>query len=317
MVDLGKRRVRSSLFDLIRYLRKERPDVVLSAMDHANMMAIWAKYLSGAKTRIVVSIHNNMSRVVENTRNRRDKLRPFLSRYFYPKVDAVIAVSNGVANDIVKLTGLSWDSINVIYNPVVTPELFEMAREPVNYPWFKSGKPPVILGVGRLTMQKDFSILIRAFALVRKKMPARLMILGEGEERPKLEAVVRELNLGNDVALPGFVENPYKYIKRAAVFVLSSRWEGFGNVLVEALALGTPVVSTDCPSGPREILEGGKWGCLVPVGNVEAMAQSIQAALEEGVPIEVPLDSYNLDNVVNKYLEILGISPKSLNDSIR
>jgi glycosyltransferase involved in cell wall biosynthesis len=186
-----------------------------------------------------------------------------------------------VANDLAETTGIQRDKIKVVYNPVVSSELFSKSEEPLDHPWFSSGEPPVVLAVGRLTEAKDFPVLIRAFALVRKERPARLIILGEGAERPKLEALVRELGLNEDVIMPGFVDNPYKYMRNATVFVLSSAWEGFGVVLVEAMALGTAIVSTDCPNGPAEILEGGKWGDLVTVGDWRALASAILKRLEQ------------------------------------
>ena len=178
--------------------------------------------------------------------------------------------------------------------------------EPFDHPWFAPGAPPVILGAGRLTEQKDFPTLIRAFALVRKKHPARLMILGEGEERSKLETLVQELGLEKEVSLPGFVDNPYKYMKRAAVFVLSSRWEGFPNVLVEAMALGTPVVSTDCPNGPAEILENGKWGELVPVGETQSLASAVLRTLDRVDVVRVKgaaerADQFRVESIIREY----------------
>jgi len=308
VVDLGAPRVLASLPGLVRYLRQERPKALLSALDHANVVALWARKLAGVPARVVVSVHNTLSRSTTNARNLRDRLIPRWIRAFYPWAHAVVAVSQGVAEDLVRITGLPKEKVRAIYNPVVTPELFAKAEEPLEHPWFVSGEPPVVLGVGRLTLQKDFTTLIRAFALVRKECPARLMILGEGEDRTKLEALVRELGLVEDVALPGFVENPYKYMKRARVFVLSSKWEGFGNVLVEAMALGTPVVSTDCPSGPSEILEGGKWGRLVSVGDVEALARAIVAGLDEerGRATE-RARFFGLKEIVENYAEVLGL----------
>ena len=187
--------------------------------------------------------------------------------------------------------------------------LFAKSEEALDHPWFLPGEPPVILGVGRLTQAKDFPTLIRAFALVRKKHPARLMILGEGEERSKLETLVQELGLEKEVSLPGFVDNPYKYMKRAAVFVLSSKWEGFGNVLVEAMALGTPVVSTNCPSGPAEILENGRWGRLVPVGDVYALAEAIIETLDEEHHPDVAnrAKDFAVELAVEKYINVLGV----------
>ena len=311
VVDLGAQRVLHSLPGLVRYLREERPQAMLSALNHANIVAIWAKLLARVKTRLVVSERTTLSRSTENASSIRVKFIPFLVKAFYPYADVVVAVSRGVAEDLIARIGLTAEKIKVIYNPVVTPELFTKAEEPLDHPWFRPGEPPVILGVGRLTKPQDFPTLIRAFALVRKKRPARLMILGEGEERPNLEALVRELGLEREVALPGFVENPYKYMKRAAVFVLSSRWEGLPNALIEALAVGTPVVATDCPGGSKEILEGGKWGRLVPVGDVEALADAIVDILSNselhGETTEQILQRFDLDYIITKYLKVMRL----------
>lgn len=309
VVDLGVSRILASLPGLVRYLRRERPKALLSALDHANVVALWAREFAGVPVQVVVSVHSTPSRATANARSLRARLMPLWVRTFYPWAHAVVAVSQGVAEDLLRMTGLPLENVRVIYNPVVTPELFIKAEEPVEHPWFSPGESPVILGVGRLTAAKDYPTLIRAFALVRKERPARLMILGEGEERPKLEAIVRDMGLERDVALPGFVENPYKYMRRAGVFVLSSSWEGFGNVLVEAMAVGTPVVSTDCPSGPAEILEGGKWGRLVPVGDQEALAFAILAWLDEkrGRAAE-RVRFFVLEEIAEQYAEILGVA---------
>jgi glycosyltransferase involved in cell wall biosynthesis len=172
------------------------------------------------------------------------------------------------------------------------------------------GAPPVILAVGRLTLQKDFPTLIRAFARLRARRSARLVILGEGELRDELEALVAELGLTADVALPGFVDNPFSWMRGSALFVLSSAWEGFGNVLVEAMACGTPVVSTDCPSGPAEILENGKWGRLAAVGDAEALARAIAEALDDPNPPDVRARAafFSVERSVDAYLAILGVS---------
>lgn len=307
VIDLKSPRVLYSLPGLIRYLRQERPHALLSALDHANIVALWAKKLSRVPIRVVVSVHSTLSRASTNATSIRARLIPSWARIFYPWADAVVAVSKGVADDLIKLTELPQEKVHVIYNPVVTPELFAKADEPLDHPWFEPSEPPVILSVGRLTPAKDYSTLIKAFALVRKEMPARLMILGEGEERPKLEALIRDLGLEKDVALPGFVNNPYKYMKHAAVFVLSSQWEGLPTVLIEALALGIPVVSTDCPSGPAEILNNGEYGRLVTVGNEKELAQNIKATICEGKK-KIVTDSYKLfqlDTVLYQYEEVL------------
>lgn len=308
VVDLGAKRVLCSLPGLVRYLRRERPNVMLSAMDHANLVALCAKKLAGVSTRVVVSVHCTPSLEIANMQGFRARLMPHLEKLFYPWANTVVAVSEGVADDLVQLTGLLRNKLRVIYNPTITPELLSRAEEPLVHPWFQPGEPPVILGAGRLTASKDFLMMIQAFALVRRERPARLIILGEGEERPRLEALVQELRLGQDVALPGFVNNPYKYMKHAGIFVLSSKYEGFGLVLVEAMTCGTPVVATNCPSGPAEILKGGKWGRLVPVGNADALAQAILRTLE--APISVGIDNnetYTLDYAVARYAEVMEI----------
>jgi glycosyltransferase involved in cell wall biosynthesis len=310
VVDLGARRVLYSLPGLVRYLRRERPQAMLSALNYANIVAIWAKLLVRVQTHLVVSEHNTLSCSTQNASSVRVKLLPLLIKIFYPYADAVVAVSHGVAEDLITMTGLPMEKVKVIYNPVITPELFAKAEEPLDHPWFRPGEPPVVLGVGRLTKQKDFPTLIRAFALVRKERPARLMILGEGEERPKLETLARELGIEEDFVLPGFVENPYKYMKRASAFVLSSRWEGLPAVLIEALALGVPVISTNCPSGPAEILEHGKWGCLVPVGEPHLLARAILEILQNDVRIpshKTAWERFSKENAVIAYLQVLGI----------
>jgi glycosyltransferase involved in cell wall biosynthesis len=307
VIDLKAPRVLASLPGLVRYLRRERPAALLSAMDHANVVALWARRFSGVSTRVVVSIHTTTSLALQNSRQIKARLTPYLARCFYSDADAIVAVSKGVAEDLVRITGMPAARIHVIYNPVVTPEVFARAKEPVEHPWFDAGQPPVILGVGRLTKPKDFPTLMRAFALVRRERPARLMILGEGEERPRLEALIKELGLEDDVALPGFVDNPYAYMARAAVFVLSSAWEGLPTVLVEAMACGCPVVSTDCPSGPAEILEGGKYGPLVPVGDAVGLSHKILTVLNTRINQSEPESwiRFSLDTATKKYSRVL------------
>lgn len=312
VVALKTRRVLYSLPGLVCYLRRERPVAMLSTLSHANIIALWARQIARVPMCLVVREATTVGISASNAPMLRGRWMPLLMRLFYRWADSVVAVSQGVAEDLIKNIKVPPEKVYVIYNPVVTPELLGKAEEPVEHPWFAPGEPPVILGCGRLTEAKDFPTLIRAFALVRKETPCRLVILGEGEERPKLEALVRELGLEEGVDLPGFVENPYKYMKRAQVFVLSSRWEGLPSTLIQALALGVPVVSTDCPSGPAEILEGGKWGQLVPVGDQRALAYAILASLSEARGLdsskgrEYLVDSkFGLNRVVSQYLGVL------------
>jgi len=310
IVDLGANRLLFSIPGLVNYLRQNQPQALLSAMHDINLVALWARRLAGVSTRVVVSVHNTISQESQNSTQLKRRIAPYLARWFYPWADAVITVSQGAAEDFESL-GLSSKYLRVIYNPVVTPELFQKTLEPLEHPWFTSDSPPVILAVGRLEAQKDFPTLIKAFAEVRQQRPARLMILGEGQDRPVLEALVQELGLESDVALPGFVDNPYTYMAKAGVFVLSSLFEGLPTVLIEAMAGGTPVVSTDCKSGPAEILDHGKHGKLVPVGDIKGIAQAIVYTLEEPqepVLLQQRAADFSLDKAVSQYLQVLQIS---------
>jgi len=291
-------------------LRRERPRYLLAANTYANVIAVLAKKLARVQTRTVISEHIILSISIHNSENVRGKYLPLLAKRIYPWADEIVAVSEGVADDLADTLGLSRNRIQVIYNPVVTPEFFEKTREVLEHPWFQPGEPPVILGVGRLTKQKDFPTLIRAFALVRKRHPCRLVILGEGEERFKLEALISELGISENVDMPGFVDNPYKYMAHAAVFALSSIWEGLPTVLIEALACGTRIISTDCPpSSPRKILGEGRYGTLVPVGDIDALANALLGTLtkEHNVSTTPPAAwlPFTLEAVLPSYINVL------------
>ena len=308
IIDLKGSRVITSLFRLAGYLRKEKPVSLLSAMDHANVIAILARWIAGVSTRIVVSVHSTLSVEVEKAKSWRGKIMPWFINKTYPKADAIIAVSTGVAEDLNQETQLPLQAIKVIYNPVVTSELQQKKQEALNHPWFKENQPPVLLAVGRLSEQKDFTTLLNAFAIIRKKSECRLIILGEGEQRKQLEALVDHLQLNDDVQMPGFVKNPYAYMAQADVFILSSAWEGLVTVLIEALACGTPVVSTDCPSGSSEILEAGKYGRLVPVGDARALAEAVITTMEENVDpnrLIARANDFTQETSVTQYLAVL------------
>ena len=281
IVNLKCTRVLASLPRLVGYLRKKRPSGLLSAMTHANITALWAKRMAGVSTRIVVSERNTLSRASRSSPLRRQRLMPYLAKRFYPWADHIVAVSRGVADDLAEVANLPKDRITVIYNPLVSDALTKKAKEPPDHPWFEADQAPVILGTGRLILQKDFPTLIKAFAKVRNTHRANLVILGEGTERMRLQRLVEVLGLCEYVSMPGFVGNPLAYMARAAVVVLPSAWEGFPAVLVEAMACGTPVVSTDCQSGPAEILENGKHGPLVPVGDIDGLASAITKTLDK------------------------------------
>lgn len=315
-VPLGRGRLFFAVWPLARYLQRHRPDILWSNMTEANIIAILACMLSRTKSWLIISEHSTLSVRIKHVK--RKKTLPLLVRLLYPLANRIHAVSAGVADDLANVSGVLREKIHVIYNPVLTSSFYRKAQESLEHPWFMPGAPPVVLGVGRLVAEKDFSTLIQAFTLVRQKREARLVILGEGEERPKLEKMVRNLGIEKYVDMPGFVENPFKYMKHADVFVLSSVWEGFGNVLVEAMALGTPVISTNCPSGPAEILEGGKWGELVPVGDVESLAKVLLKVLDQKNEAIIKgaierAKQFSVERIVKKYINELF--PSSFNQS--
>jgi glycosyltransferase involved in cell wall biosynthesis len=307
VVDLRAPRVLRSLGPLTGYLRRERPRVLVSSMSHANLVALWASRLSARATPVVVTVHNTMSQSRADQGRVAALLWPHLLRTFYPWAASVVAVSRGAADDLATSSGLPRGRVEVVYNPVITPAMMAVARQRPDHPWLAPGQPPVILGVGRLTRQKDFPTLLRAFAAVRRQRAARLIILGEGDERPGLESLAAQLGVTPDVALPGFRDNAMAFMAASAVFVLSSAWEGLPTVLIEALAAGCRVVSTDCPSGPREILQDGRLGALVPVGDWAAMGDAIVSALDRpGDPVPPDaLHAFTLDAAVDHYLRLI------------
>lgn len=307
VVDLHARRVLTSLPGLVRYLRRERPSVMLSALNHANVIAVLARSLSAVRTRLVVSERNHFS--ASGYHGKRwivRQMRRFMA-WAYPHADGVVVVSKGVGDDLVQCIGLNESAISVVYNPIDVDVVAQRSREDVSHPWLQPGELPVVVAIGRLTPQKDFPTLLRAFARLRQTQCARLLILGEGELRPQLETLVAELGLQDHAGLPGFADNPFAYLSRSALFVLSSAWEGLPNVLIQAMACGTPVVSTACPSGPEEILEHGRWGRLVPVGDEVALAEAMAAALQQEAHPDVAARAaeFGVDRAVDGYLRVM------------
>lgn len=294
---------------LANYLREKQPQALLSALHYTNEIAILAKQIARVPTRIVVSEHNTISKSLTIKNKFKKFLTPQLVKYLYPLADGIVAVSHGVAEDLADTTGLSLKRIQTIYNPVVNSELLEKAGEKIDHPWFISSEIPVILGVGKLEAQKNFPNLIHAFDRVRKVKPAKLAILGWGPDREQLEALIKDLGLEADAALLGYVNNPYPYMARAKVFVLSSAWEGLPTVLIEAMATGTPVVSTNCKSGPEEILDNGKYGWLEPVDDSHALADSILKVLSGQTKSIDPswLDQFKSETIISQYLNILKV----------
>ena len=290
-------------------LRQEAPDIVLCDANREKKCRtlLLAKWLARSSAKIVFRLGTPHSRIAAQ--------RNWLNAFFYrmsvrrtfSRADFVIANSPGVSKDLLQMTGLAPERTQVIKNSTISPALYAMADKNLEDPWFEDSGIPVVIGIGRLRKAKDFEVLIKAFAIVRAQRDCRLAILGEGGERPPLEALIKKLGLEGAVKLYGHVKNPFVYLRRAALFVLSSRFEGSPNVLIEAMALGVPVVATDCLSGPREILADGKYGPLVAVGDHLSLAQAILATLDHHPPASVLQQSvaeYNADEVAARYVAV-------------
>lgn len=306
LFELGAGRTIASVPKLAQYLRRRRPRALLSALNHANLTAVWSAQLARFPGRLVLAEHHNLKMasgsLVEGT------VLPGLMSKAYKRADAVVTVSQGVKVSLLEKTRLSEDLVKVIYNPVLSEGTRESGFEPVDHPFFDDPNTPVILGAGRLTRVKNFGNLINAFAQIHEIRESRLVIIGEGEERQELESLISSLNLQSVTSLPGFVGNPHGFYSRASVFVLSSDFEALPTVLIEALAAGAPVVATDCPSGPREILSDGKYGALVPIADPDALAEAIDRVLTEPPPPvdQAWLEQFTIEHATKRYMELLG-----------
>jgi len=302
IVRLGVRHSLLAVPAIARYLREARPEALLAA--------VLARWLTGAPTRVVVRLGTTLSEAIKDRNPLLRWLRFLPIRLLYPRADAMVAVSSGVADDVRATARVRADRIHVVRNPVITPDIERQAAEAVAHAWLVDAQVPVVLGVGRLTRQKDFPTLIRAFAKVRRQRPIRLIVLGEGRDRAALERLAEQEGVGADVDLPGFQANPYAWLARSSLFVLSSAWEGSPNALTEAMALGVPVVSTDCRSGPRELLDGGRYGPLVPVGDADALAVAMRETLDHPLPPETlraAVRDYEAGTSARHYLQVLGL----------
>ena len=308
LIDLGANRALGALPRLIKYLQKNNPSILISGQTHINAIAILARWLSKVDTKLIVTEQNDLLQALKIDQNIKEKFRPYIVRYLYPYAENIVAISEGVAEDLKTISDGKIKQIIVINNPIDITDIQQKAEASIQHPWFFQKKIPVILAVGRLVKQKDFITLLNAFALVRNKMPVRLIILGEGEERAVLENLSKNLGISQDVCLPGFADNPFSYMSHADVFVLSSIWEGFANVLAEALACNLAVVATDCRSGPAEILGNGSYGSLVPVQDPKALADAIIHELNfpraKNI-LKQRANNFSMDKILPQYLDLL------------
>jgi glycosyltransferase involved in cell wall biosynthesis len=308
VVKLGPGHTFGSIFALAAYLRKARPAALLAAKDRAARVAVLARWLSGVRCRLVFRIGTTLSAALEGQGAVRRWARYLPMRFLYRFADVIVGVSQGVVDDVKAITGLPEEKFRVVVNPVITPDLERLSQERVEHPWLAEGQPPVIMGMGRLTRQKDFATLLRAFAIVAGGRACRLMVIGEGRDREELQQLAVQAGIADRLDLVGFKPNPYAYLRHAALFVLSSAWEGSPNALTEALALGVPVVATDCPSGPREILDRGRIAPLVEVGDHKSLAAAMIGVLDDppepGLLVKAA-SGYTMFGSSRRYLTIL------------
>lgn len=306
-VPLPVRHALSAIPPLARYLRREQPAALLAAKDRANRAAVLARALAGRPLPLALRLGTHLGGFRGSRHTPGDHLRGAL----YRRAEAVIVVSQAMADDLIPRFGLAPQQVRVIRNPVVTPGLVTLAQAPCPHPWLEQDTP-VIVGMGRFTRQKDFPTLLNAFAELRAQRPARLVLLGDGAGQADCAALADTLGIADDLLLPGFVANPYAWLARARLFVLSSRWEGSPNALAEALALGVPSVATDCLSGPRELLADGRYGPLVPVGDASALCAAMAATLAAPLPaatLQQAVHDYRQDTSAAAYLAALGLPP--------
>jgi glycosyltransferase involved in cell wall biosynthesis len=308
IINLNSKQILPATIPLSRYLKQEQPDVLVANINNSNVAAVMARMLSSVSTRLLLVEHSTFSfdRTIFPLKSK--FLLPVLMRLLYPLADTVVAVSNGVARDLETELCFQQGLVKTIYNPIVDDEILAKAKEPLEHPWFQPDEPPVFLTAGRLELQKNISDLIKAFALLRTQRSARLLILGKGSLQNELKSLAEELGVGSDVSIAGFVANPYAYMSRSAAFVLSSIYEGLPTVLVEAMASGCPVVSTNCPHGPAEILQDNKYGLLVPVNNPIALAEAMQIMMDNPTNQQLLAQrakDFTVDRVVEKYLETM------------
>ena len=291
LIELATDSFASRVNEISNHLNETMPEAILTARELGLPIALKAKKKSNSPTKIYFRAVTNITASLSR-RHLLKRIRGYFKlrqlKNWYKQVDGIVAVSHGIAEDVHQISGIPLSQIHVAHNPVVSNKMLSRAEQPLNHDWFAEHQPPVILGVGRFTKQKNFELLIKAFAQVRKQRNVRLIILGNGARKEKFLSMADELGIASDIQLPGFDPNPYAYLRHAALFVLSSNWEGSPNVLTEALAIGCPVVATDCPSGPKETLQNGKYGKLVAMDDVAAMTQSIIATLDK------PLDRSSL-----------------------
>lgn len=314
VIDLGSRHTYACLPAVVRYLRRERPAVLLSDKDRVNRTALFARGIARIGQQVPTRLVFSSGTTISIDLATRGPLERWVQRHsmgrLYPFAEQVIVTSAGVADDMAAYTGLARDRIRVVPSPVVPEVLFSTTLPRPDHPWLGDPAVPLILSAGELCERKGFDTLLRAFARVHAQRPCRLLILGRGGAREELLRLAERLGVARDFALPGYVPEPYAFMAHADLFAFTSRWEGLGFVLIEALAVGTPVVATDCPSGPREVLHNGRYGPLVPVDDDAALAAALIATLDAPLPAEHLREAarpYGIEAATDAYLDAMGL----------
>lgn len=310
VVDLNSKSAMMSIKQLVKYLKENKPIAMISAIENCNVAALIAKKFACVETKIVVTIHTTLSRILKDVDDIKVKLNMILQKKLYKNAYNIIAVSKATADDASKVLNIPRDRINVIYNPIINEYLLNNSKMEVESKFFNNGNYINILSVGRLTDAKSFDTLIKAFNIVLCEMKnVRLTIIGEGNKRQELKELSKNLKIEQYIDMPGFKTNPYAYMSKCDVFVLSSKWEGLPSVIIEAMACGAKIVSTDCKSGPREILEDGKYGKLCPVGDEKKLAEMIIESLNDKtniVDIDTHLKKFSFDKIIDEYINSIN-----------
>ena len=329
VISLDAGRIIFSLPKLVSYLRRERPSTLLSVDEHTHVLSLVARPLAGVQTRIVLRMGNMLS-ILAKRYEGKAKILPFFAKRLFKKADGIIANSRGVADDVIAVTGIDPFRVRVIFNPKSRQEIIQKASESVDNEWLTHKNMPVIVAVGRLRVQKNFPLTIRAFAEVVKTVPSRLIILGAGREGGRLQTLIDTLGCKDSILLAGYSDNPYAWMKKADVYVAASLWEGLPNALLEAMVCGLPSIAADCDSGPREILapdtdyrkrlavgdgvEYAKSGALFAVNDEAALTEALKRFLTDpalrqkyaaaGSERSKDFDS---DDIVSEYARVMGI----------
>lgn len=304
IIDLSSKRAAFSIFPLVNYLNNENPDYLISSLNYLNVIALLAKKFSKVKTKFYITEHSTISQRLKNLKGT-GKLVPMLMRNLYNGADRIICVSKGIQDDLISTLKLNNPNICVIYNPIDFKKIEQLKTERIEHPFF-CDEIPVIIGVGRLIPEKNFELLINAFLEVRKYRICKLIILGSGPLEEKLKDIIQNCDYPNEIALVGFQKNPYAWMNQSEIFVLSSLTEGLPTVLIEAMSVGCKVISTDCPSGPKEIILSSQTGVLVPNNNLKILVNEILNALDsKEIETKPNLKIFEKNIILSKYLEII------------